>query len=78
MYDMTGKLYGELAGRGLEAGTDAFEQAFGEEMATQAKRVGGRLFLELPQRRHVCFYPMDKRRGEIKNWYAPPSTTARR
>ena len=72
MYDMTGKLYGELAGRGLEAGTEAFEQAFAEEMATQAKRVGSRLFIELPQRRHVCFYPMNKRRGEIKNWYSAP------
>ena len=72
MYDMTGKLYGELAGRGLEAGTDAFEQAFAEEMAAQARRVGSRLFLDLPQRRHVCFYPMDKRRGEAKNWYSAP------
>ena len=70
MYDMTGKLYGELAGRGLEAGTDAFEQAFAEEMAAQARRVGSRLFLELPQRRHVCFYPMNKRRGELQNWYS--------
>jgi len=72
MYDMTGKLYGELAGRGLEAGTDAFEQAFAEEMAAQARRVGSRLFLELPRRRHVCFYPMNKRRGETKNWYSAP------
>jgi chlorite dismutase len=72
MYDMTGKLYGELAGRGLEAGTEAFDQAFAGEMATQAKRVGSRLFLDLPQRRHVCFYPMNKRRGEHKNWYAEP------
>ena len=78
MYEMTGKLYAELAGRGLEAGTEAFEQAFAEEMAEQAKRVGGRLFLELPQRRHVCFYPMNKRRGELKNWYACRSRSAPR
>lgn len=72
MYDMTGKLHGELVGRGLETGTEAFEQAFATEMASQAKRVGSRLFLQLPQRRHVCFYPMNKRRGEIKNWYSAP------
>ncbi len=72
MYEMTAKLHGELAGRGLQAGTEAFEQAFAAEMATQAKRVGGRLFLDLPRRRHVCFYPMDKRRGEAKNWYGTP------
>ena len=72
MYDMTGKLYGELAGRGLEPGSDAFDKAFAEEMASQSNRVGSRLFLDLPQRRHVCFYPMNKRRGEDKNWYSAP------
>jgi peroxiredoxin len=70
MYDMTGKLYAELAERGLEPGTEPFVQAFDAEMATQAKRVGSRLFLEMPRRRHVCFYPMNKRRGEAKNWYS--------
>jgi len=70
MYDMTGKLYLELAERGLEPATEAFVQAFDAEMATQAKRVGSRLFLEMPRRRHVCFYPMNKRRGEAKNWYS--------
>ena len=72
MYEMTAKLHGELAGRGLEPGSEPFEQAFAEEMATQATRVGSRLFLELPRRRHVCFYPMNKRRGEARNWYSAP------
>ena len=31
-----------------------------------------RLFLELPQWRYVCFYPMNKRRGEALNWYSEP------
>ena len=39
-------------------------------MEEQRKRVLGRLFLELPRRRYVCFYPMNKRRGEQRNWYA--------
>jgi hydrogen peroxide-dependent heme synthase len=34
--------------------------------------VAGRLFQEVPARRAVCFYPMNKRRGEAKNWYAIP------
>jgi chlorite dismutase len=72
LYDMTGKLYGELAGRGLEPGTEAFDAAFTEEMTSQARRVGSRLFLELPRRRHVCFYPMNKKRGETRNWYSAP------
>jgi chlorite dismutase len=72
MYDMTAKLFEELEGRGLEPGTEAFQHAFADEMAAQAKRVGGRLFVELPRRRHVCFYPMNKKRGEAKNWYSAP------
>ena len=39
-------------------------------MDAQARRVAARLFPILPRRRHVCFYPMNKRRGETKNWYA--------
>jgi chlorite dismutase len=72
MYEMTGKLYGELTGRGLEPESEAFDEAFAAEMASQARRVGSRLFLEMPRRRHVCFYPMNKRRGEAKNWYSAP------
>ena len=72
MYDMTAKLHDELAGRGLDPGSEPFERAFDAEMATQAPRVASRLFLELPRRRHVCFYPMNKRRGEAKNWYGVP------
>ena len=31
-----------------------------------------RLFPELPKHRYICFYPMDRRRGEDKNWYTVP------
>ena len=24
---------------------------------------------EIPSTRYICFYPMDRRRGEHKNWY---------
>ena len=41
-------------------------------METQRGRVMNRLFIEVPKARYVCFYPMNKRRGEQKNWYAEP------
>ena len=72
LYDMTGKIHAELETRGLQRGTDEFDRAFDEEMARQRERVIGRLFSEIPRRRHVCFYPMNKRRGEAKNWYTVP------
>jgi len=69
LYEMTGRIHEELAGRGLVTGSEPFEKAFDEEMLKQRERVMSRLFTEIPRRRHVCFYPMDKRRGEHRNWY---------
>jgi chlorite dismutase len=72
MYEMTAQIHRRLGERGLRAGTDEFERAFDVEMEEQRRRVESRLFVEPPARRHVCFYPMSKRRGEVKNWYAEP------
>ena len=70
MYEMTAQIHRRLGERGLKAASDEFERAFDAEMEEQEKRVLGRLWMEVPARRHVCFYPMNKRRGEHKNWYA--------
>jgi peroxiredoxin len=70
MYEMTAQVHRRLGERGLAAGSEAFEAAFDAEMDEQKKRVHARLFVEVPARRHVCFYPMNKRRGEQRNWYA--------
>ena len=72
MYEMTAQIHGRLKEKGLKAGSKEFDTAFDAEMEEQRGRVLGRLFLEVPPRRYVCFYPMNKRRGEQKNWYAVP------
>jgi chlorite dismutase len=72
LYEMTGRIHQRLAEQGLKAGSEEFETAFDAEMKEQEKRVSGRLWLDVPARRHVCFYPMSKLRGETKNWYAEP------
>jgi chlorite dismutase len=72
MYEMTALLHARLREKGLAPGSPEFDRAFDAEMEEQRKRVTGRLFLEVPPRRYVCFYPMNKRRGEQKNWYAEP------
>lgn len=70
MYEMTALIHKRLGERGLAPGSGEYESAFDAEMEEQRLRVAGRLFLEIPARRHVCFYPMNKRRGEQRNWYA--------
>ena len=70
LYEMTLKIYGELEGKGLKPDSPEFDQALAEEMTRQRERMKGRLTGSVPPRRFVCFYPMNKKRGEIKNWYA--------
>ncbi|HTV03410.1 MAG TPA: hydrogen peroxide-dependent heme synthase [Luteitalea sp.] len=72
MYEMTAKLHEQFTAQGLSAGTDEYRAAQKEAMRGQHGRVASRLFMAFPPRRYVCFYPMDKRRGEIKNWYSTP------
>ena len=72
MYEMTALVHQRMRDRGLTLGKPDYDAAFDAEMEEQRKRVHGRLFLEVPPRRHVCFYPMNKRRGEDKNWYMVP------
>jgi len=69
MYEMTTKVHRQTAEKGLTLATDQYNAAFDEEMTAQRQRVLGRLLLAVPRRRHVCFYPMNKRRGETLNWY---------
>ena len=69
MYEMTAKIHEQLGAK-HKPGSDEFEKAFDAEMETQRGRVTNRLFTEVPKARYVCFYPMNKRRGETVNWYS--------
>ena len=72
MYEMTAKIHRQLVEKGLLPDSDEYQHGFDEEMERQRQRVLGRLFLPIPNLRHVCFYPMNKRRGEMHNWYSEP------
>jgi chlorite dismutase len=74
LYEATGKIHATLKERGLKAGSPEWNAAFDELLAEQEKHphYGGRLWARIPQRRYVCFYPMDKKRGENVNWYMLP------
>lgn len=74
MYEATGKIHAALAERGLKANSPEWNAAFDEMIAEQEKipHFGGRLWAPIPQRRFVCFYPMDKKRTGDDNWYMLP------
>ncbi len=74
LYEATGKIHSTLRERNLKAGSPEWNAAFDEMLQEQQRHphYGGRLWARVPQRRYVCFYPMDKKRGEEVNWYMVP------
>ena len=72
LYESTIKTYQDLVEKGIEPYSDGWKQAIAETLARQKEAMRPRLFPELPKNRYVCFYPMDRRRGEERNWYTLP------
>lgn len=74
LYEATGKIHERLRERGLKPHSPEWTAAFDELLDEQRSnpRNAGRLWARIPQRRYVCFYPMDKKRGERTNWYTLP------
>ncbi|HEY9776501.1 MAG TPA: hydrogen peroxide-dependent heme synthase [Planktothrix sp.] len=74
LYDATGKIHASLEQQNLKPYSDEWNAAFDEQLKKEESnpRNAGRLWAKVPQRRYVCFYPMDKKRGEDVNWYMLP------
>ncbi len=72
LYESSVKTYRDLAEQGIEPHSDEWKQAISETLARQREAMQPRLFPEIPKGRYACFYPMDRRRGEDKNWYTLP------
>jgi peroxiredoxin len=74
LYEATGKIHADLRDRGLKPHSEEWNLAFDGALdeAARSPRNAGRLWARIPQRRYVCFYPMDKKRGEAINWYLLP------
>jgi chlorite dismutase len=72
LYESTTKTYKALADRGIETHSDEWKREIAEMLRRQKEAMHPRLFPEMPKHRYVCFYPMDRRRGEDKNWYTLP------
>ena len=70
LYEASVKLYAELTARGLQPATGEWNREVEAELAKQRQAAAPRLWPEIPQRRYLCFYPMNKYRGESKNWYS--------
>ena len=69
LYEATVKLHSELNVQGVRPDSAQWRDAVATEIGEQRARLASRLWPKIPERRYVCFYPMNKRRAGIDNWY---------
>jgi peroxiredoxin len=72
LYDSTLKIYRELMDQGIQLHSDQWKAEIECKLNRHREAMHPRLFPEIPPNRYVCFYPMNRLRGEDKNWYTLP------
>jgi len=72
LYDSTLKIYKELTEQGIEPHSDQWKTEIENKLQRHKEAMKPRLYPDIPPNRYACFYPMDRRRGENKNWYQLP------
>ncbi len=72
LYDSSIRVYRSLAERGIEPHSAEWNQEVESQLATQRKAMQPRLYPKIPAGRYLCFYPMDRKRGEERNFYTVP------
>lgn len=72
LHESSAKLYTSLAERGVRPHSPEWKREVEEVLARQSQAMAPRLWPGIPDARYICFYPMDRKRGERANWYQLP------
>ena len=72
LYESTQKTYAGLAERGIQPHSPEWNDEIEQVLIRQREAMRVRLYPEIPDSKYLCFYPMDRKRGEEKNWYQVP------
>jgi len=78
LYDSSAKTYAQLAEQGFEPYSPEWNAGVTEVIRRQAAAMAPRLYPQIPGSKYLCFYPMDRKRGEGKNWYQLPMAERQR
>ena len=78
LYESTAKVYGGLAAQGVQPHSDEWKREIESVLDRQRLAMAPRLWPQIPPSRYICFYPMDRRRGESVNWYTQPMADRQR
>jgi peroxiredoxin len=72
LYESSTDTYAELARRDIKPHSEEWKREIEAVLERHRKAMAPRLWPEIPPAKYICFYPMDRRRGEAKNWYQEP------
>jgi hydrogen peroxide-dependent heme synthase len=72
LYDSSVKLFRQLTERGVAPLSEEWNMEVEATMERQRQAMRPRLYPKIPDSRYLCFYPMNRTRGEQKNWYMLP------
>lgn len=70
LYESSVKTYSALDAQNIEPLGDEWDKQIQDMIERQSAAMSSRLFPSIPETKYVCFYPMDKKRGEQVNWYS--------
>jgi len=72
LYESSRKTWEAAEAKGLSPNTPEFQAEVDESMKRASTAMASRLYPAIPDAKFMCFYPMDRLRGEAKNWYSVP------
>ena len=72
LYESSRKTWEAAAAKGLEPNSPEFQAEVAASLERSSAAMAPRLFPAVPEAKYLCFYPMDRKRGETVNWYTVP------
>jgi hydrogen peroxide-dependent heme synthase len=72
LYESTRKTYEGAAAKGFEPHSAEWNAEIDFALERGETAMAPRLWPAVPDTKYLCFYPMDRKRDETKNWYTVP------
>ncbi len=72
LYESSRKTYEAASQKGFAAHSAEWDAEIAESLKRSTDAMAPRLFPSVPEAKYLCFYPMDRKRGEQANWYTVP------
>jgi chlorite dismutase len=72
LYESTRKTYEAAAAKGFAQHTPEWNAEITASLQRGSSAMAPRLIPSVPEAKYLCFYPMDRKRGEQVNWYTVP------